>query len=268
MDQEGGRTVTDAELVRYLDGELDPAGDAALLERVRAEPASAARLETLRRRSERLSELLVALDVRGGAEGAPAMKRLRGTAPAERTGEVAGTVARAASAPRGRRHGPPTWLRIAAALGLVLGATFAAPQARAWIGAQARAVAVALGIAQPAEPAPGRGAAPAVDGTTIVRFAVTADTFFVDAPLGPGRLVVRRGPGTAGSARAAGPAGAELVVLPGGLRVGGTLAAASRIELVLPASVTAVRLRRGPSSAAVVHDLPSAGEELSLALDR
>src|SRR5690606_25924738 len=58
MADETMRFFGDAELVRYLDGELDEQGRARLESAIAAAPAVQARLEQLRRRGEALRERL------------------------------------------------------------------------------------------------------------------------------------------------------------------------------------------------------------------
>ena len=248
--------MTDAELVRYLDGEIEGAPRAALEARIAAAPDAAARLDTLRRRSARLSALLAELD--------PSVEEVQQSAAVIRP-----TVA--AGAERSRRWLPgPAVLRWAAAVALLLGAALAVPPARAWMIERVRNAAGALGLLHTApEPAVKMptGAAPDAAQAASVRvtFEVRADTFEIVAPP-RGRLVLRRGTGPSGSAETSGAPGADLVVLPTGLLIEGATTDDARYDVELPASVAAVRVRAG--AAAVLHALPPTGEELRIDLAR
>ena len=249
--------MTDAELVRYLDGEIEGGPRAALEARIAAAPGAAARLEALRRRSTRLATLLAELD--------PPATQVNESAAAIRPVVAAG-VAPARAWPPG-----PAPLRWAAAIALLLAAAFTVPPARAWMIERARDVAEALGLAaaspEAAPDAPAGSAADAAQAASLsVTFAVSADTFEIQAPA-RGRLTVRRGAGAAGSAASAGTPGGDLVVLPAGLRIEGTTTRDARYEVTLPASVAAVRVRVG-AGAATVHALPAAGAALVIDLAR
>jgi len=253
----GGEAVTDAELVRYLDGEIEGAPRAALEARIAAAPDTAARLDTLRRRSARLSALLAELD--------PSAADVQQSAEAIRPATAAG-----ARPSRGWLPGPAS-LRWAAAVALLLGAALAVPPARAWMVERARDAAEALGLLdtapEPAVEAPTGAAPDAIQAAPVrVTFEVRADTFEIEAPP-RGRLIVRRGAGPTGSAESAGAPGVDLVVLPTGLRIEGTTTDDARYDVALPASVAAVRVRAG-AGAALLRALPAAGEELRIDLAR
>ncbi|HEY8469803.1 MAG TPA: hypothetical protein VIL18_09175 [Longimicrobiales bacterium] len=256
-DRTGGETVTDAELVRYLDGEIEGAPRTALEARIAAAPDAAARLDMLRRRSTRLSALLAELD--------PSAEEVQQSAAAIRPAVEAG-----AQASRGWPWGPAA-LRWAAAVALLLGASAAVPPARAWMIERVRDAAEALGLLdaapEPAVEAPTVGAQDAPQAMSVrVTFEVRADTFEIEAPP-RGRLIVRRGAGSTGSAESTDATGVNLVVLPAGLRIEGATTDDARYDVVLPPSVAAVRVRAG-AGAATLHALPPAGEELRIDLAR
>ncbi|HEX7090624.1 MAG TPA: hypothetical protein VF192_10860, partial [Longimicrobiales bacterium] len=244
--------MTDAELVRYLDGEIEGAPRAALEARIAAAPDAAARLDTLRRRSARLSALLADLD--------PPLEEVQQSAAAIRP-----MVAAGAARARGWLPGPAL-LRWAAAVALLLGAALAVPPARAWMIQRVRDAAEALGLLdtapEPAVETPAGAAPDALQAASVrVTFEVHVDTFEIEAPP-RGRLVVHRGPRASGSAEAAGVPGVAFVVLPTGLRIEGPATDDARYDVALPASVAAVRIRAG--DATLLHALPPAGEELRI----
>src|SRR5262245_48963579 len=64
--------ITDAELIRYLDGELDAGTRSALDRRLASAPEAAARLEALRRRSRAMSQFIRSANPSGPATRASA----------------------------------------------------------------------------------------------------------------------------------------------------------------------------------------------------
>ena len=249
--------MTDAELVRYLDGEIVGAPRAALEARIAAAPEAAARLEALRRRSARLSALLTDLD--------PSAEAVRQSAAAIRpTVHVGGRPFRGWLS-------VPAPLRWAAMIALLLVGALAVPPARAWMVERVRDAAQALGLLdsapEPAVEAPTAGAQDAPQAASVrVTFEVRADTFEIEAPP-RGQLIVRRGADATGSAESAGAPGVNLVVLPAGLRIEGATTDDARYDVVLPPSIAAVRVRAG-AGAPMLRALPPAGEELRIDLAR
>lgn len=229
-------TMEDADLVRYLDGELDAEGVSLLEARLREDAAAAGRLEELRRRSAALSTMLRVVD------------------PTE--DEVRASAARIRPAPsrpplffRG-----PAMLRLVAALAVFLGLVLAVPAARAWVVEGARVVGEALRLVAPAPPA-AEGPPEASPGPAIqVHFAARGDTFEVQVPAGGSVLHVRRGIDALGTAD-----GAGILVLPGALRLEDDGAGAHRI--VLPAGVSFVRVRVGDGPP-TTYTVPADDEEL------
>jgi len=209
-----GTEMTDADLIRYLDGE--PHGDL---------PAEAnARLDLLRRRTERLSSLL--------AELGPSDAQTRASAAAIRPF----TMRRVRQA--------PGLLKIAAAIVLLLGLAWMVPPARAWMRERGRSVAEALGfvasVSVPTTPTP---AASAPETAAVrISFPVSADTFDITATPAAGQLIVSRSSETLGTAEAVGAPGSSFTVLRG-LRIEGPASAAATYTITLPAHVIAMRVR-------------------------
>lgn len=257
-DRSDDLAVSDAELVRFLDGELADADLGSLGASVAASPEIAERLDTLRRRSDALSALLADVD--------PDQGRIR-----ERAAVMRRQLVRT-------RRPPATWgrmspaLRAAAVIALLLVGAFAVPPARAWVVDRVRDVVEALGLAGPPASAgdPGATAPAGPDGPAgadmSVTFNVPGDTFEIHLTA-PAVIVVERATGATGSAegeagpdgRAAGPA---FVVLPGALRIDAA-APGTTVRVTLPPSVTAVRVR-GADASVAVHPLPGVGQTLRI----
>ncbi|MGH7472239.1 MAG: hypothetical protein ACRENP_30175, partial [Longimicrobiales bacterium] len=136
--------ITDAELVRYLDGEVTGEARTAMAARLANEPESAARLAVLQQRTTTLSRLLVEVD--------PAELEVRRSAHVMKP-----QVTQAA------RASMPTLMKAAAAIVLLFGLAFAVPPVRAWIVDQVMNVAQAIGwVAPESGPLPAPTAAPTV----------------------------------------------------------------------------------------------------------
>ncbi|MGD8276855.1 MAG: zf-HC2 domain-containing protein [Gemmatimonadota bacterium] len=124
--------VDDADLVRYLDGELDGRERARVEHAVAHDPSLAARLEQLRGRSARLSALLEGTDPELAAEGNARRTRGAGGKIIELNAAWAaqqGMPARMVPPPRP----VPGWLRAAAIIAVLLGGSLFVPPVRAWI---------------------------------------------------------------------------------------------------------------------------------------
>jgi anti-sigma factor RsiW len=227
--------LADEHFVRLLDGQLE-AGERPWVEghAERCE-ACGARLRQLRRRSARLSGILLASD--------PATP----PAPTRAPDELA--------LRRARRTGgvpaPRPWLRAAAMAALLLAAGLAASPLRAvvagWLRAQWERVAAP--DARPAAPAAEAPVAGAEAGSGArVQFTPRGAVFTVDvaAPRAAGAVEVRRAAGAAATAeQTGGGAQAELLVLPAGVRIQGAPGATADYRVTVPASVRTVRVRVG-----------------------
>lgn len=263
--EHGGSTVSDADLVRFLDGEAEGMERDALASRIAADPIAAERLATLRARSADLGSWLHDL---GPLEGeiAHAARELRVRLGIDRAS--AGVAARI-DAPRetGRRdardgfqlrrliRATPPLLRAAAIVLLFASAALAVPPARAWLIAAAARAADALGL-RPPTPAPTPGDfAPGPDVT--YRFAVDGDTLHVHVTGAPaGSLVLRRTDAATASAELSGSGGAS-VVLEADRRLRYVSAGESGavLALGLPTHVTVASVRVG-EAAAVAYRIP------------
>lgn len=237
---DGERTVTDAELIRYLDGEMDGRESGLLIERMRAEPAAAARLEELQLRSWRLSAILPHVD--------PSAQETARSADLIRPAIATRAPARATS-----------WtpaLRAAAIILVVLAGALAAPPVRAWIADRLLAVAQAVGLTSSPDAPPAPAATPVETPAFAVNFAVTGDTFEVRVPGPGGTLTVRHDNRADGSVQVTGAAITDHLVLPGGLNLEGTSSPNALYEITLPTLVRAVRLRIG-DAAPTLHAIDS-----------
>lgn len=243
-----GRHLTDAELIRVLDGhgpEVDDPGAA------RPDPASAwspgthlracdrcARaLATLREDSRLIRRILRDADFEegGAAVRAVAPDELEARATGERRMDAASTPPHAAVV------AAPTWLKAAAILVLVAGPLAAFPGVRAWVTEQV------TGGSQPAGPT-----AEAVDPPTVIRFTPDPGDFVVTFEEGTaGTLRVDRAAGAEAELRAVG-GDPEAVVGASSLRIRNR--DAGRYELRLPGAVTGVWVRIGDRAVAVSGD--------------
>jgi hypothetical protein len=239
-----GTGPDDAELVRYLDDELDAIGRARLERQIAADPASALRLETLRRRGRRMAELLASADahVLGNGRTAPAgAPRLLSNPP------------RAAQTHVDRAATRRTNLLRAAVIVLALAAAAVlAPPVRALIADGLARLADTVGRTPPAAPRPDAATAadaadPAGNRDGVVFQLIVGTTDFridVDSEQRAGALVLRRGEPGSGSAEIDGPAAdAELLVAAGTLRVLNNEGATASYVIVLPATVRRVHVR-------------------------
>lgn len=125
--------VTDADLIRYLDGEQDDAERARIEAALAGDPALAVRLEQLRRRGQSLKPLLEATDPRPQESVRPARP------PASAGPDVIDLNA-AWAAQQGvephvvRPYRPlPGWVRAAAILAFLLAGSLLVPPVRAWL---------------------------------------------------------------------------------------------------------------------------------------
>jgi hypothetical protein len=244
-----GAGLDDAALVRYLDGEL-PEIERARLERdLAGDPAAAARLATLRRRSERLRTLLHRDDA------AAAQLDRRVPEPPHRTGAAPRTIVFG----RPRRDREALRLRAAVVILALLAAGLVVPPVRAWIASGITRLTgdeAAAGVdVHAAQPTPGD------DTAVTVTLEARGDTFDIriDRHQAEGTLIVRRSRGETaalpggdtasddrGRAVLRGAAGdADLLVLPGSLHVRNGEGARASYEVSLPASIRSVRIRIG-----------------------
>ncbi|HEV2130285.1 MAG TPA: hypothetical protein VGR27_04255, partial [Longimicrobiaceae bacterium] len=226
----------DAELVRLIDGE----GEAEERARVLAHTATCAqcaeRLEMIRHRGQRLSELLADWDAH--------------TIPVPDSPLSPGDLESA----RARRRSPapaslPVWMRAAAGIVLLLGVGMTVSPLRAWVMEQWAEVAAQLAgremVEQPERP---RVAAPG----HLVSFLPEGDEFLlqVDAPQAEGvlELLIEAVP-RASAEISGGGAEENLLVLPEGLRIRNAAGSQASYRVTLPAELREVRVRIGDSPA-------------------
>jgi anti-sigma factor RsiW len=245
--------VSDAELIQELDGELSQVARTELGARLSNSAEVAARLELLRRRTARFSELLGAID--------PAEARVQASRRNARA------QVRQARSPGSSRFRP--LLQVAAAIALILGVLFIVPPVRAWMIDRVRDLAGALGFESPATSAeiPAAPQAAPRDADVSITFALESDTLDVFAAQRAGRIILRRTTASSATAEAVGVSGTELVFLPGRLRIEGPSAPDAEYILTLPARAVAIRLRRSDGSS-TTHMVPDARAETRIELAR
>jgi anti-sigma factor RsiW len=238
--------LAEHDLVRLLD---DGAGDsdAPLVAHLDACGECTARRATLERRSLRLRRLMAATDSAAPVRSLPADAF--------------------------RRHTPaptsqPRWRLAAACTALLLG-SLAVPPVRAWVAHTAGRL---LGVGVPrVEPSavPSRAPAP-IDTAGTLRFTPAGPELTVEvvSRQESGALVIEAGPGAEVTAVAVGQRdAADLVVLPGRLRIGNAAGATGsyRVRVPLTLGGVVVRIER---EAPVVWHPARAGERRSLDLSR
>jgi len=252
----GNVAVSDADLVRYIDGELTLDERHRMDAVLKRDAAMTDRLAVLRRRSARLSTLLAAAGPTAvETEAANPATANPAPTPAIPAADVASIAsARTARASRtsaqsaGRFRGPAdrggrVWLRAAIVLLTVLGVAMAVPPVRAWVVDRLERI-----TGQPAEP-PSPAVAPAVPAEHFgVRFAVEGASFSIEmqAVQRTGRLIVRAAAGEEGSADVQGAYGGEsFVVIPVRqlLRVQNTAESRADYVVTLPSHVRSATVR-------------------------
>ena len=221
--------ITDTELIRYLDGELESAERSQLDARLAAAPAAAERLATLRQNASRISSILGTAD------------------PNElETQRSARAIRAQLEQARSRR-----WLtmspvlRAAAVIALLLGFGLAVPPVRAWMIEQVRQLVgsePAPEVSQPAR-APATQPVPQT-APLVVNFAINSDTFFLQHDAAAGELRIKRSPDATVRAEPSAGSTANLTVVPNGLRIDGGAATAT-YTLWLPTRVTVLAIRSG-----------------------
>jgi hypothetical protein len=243
--------VSDAELIQQLDGELSRAAQEQLEARLAGAPDAAARCELLRRRSARLSEMLGAID------------------PAEAQIQASNLSARSTVLQQAGSRPATSWpLQAAAAIALLLGVLFIVPPVRAWMIERARDIGHVLGFdsAEPSRTPVVPQTAPR-EADVSIDFAVETDTMDVFAAPRAGHIILRRTAASNATAEAVGATGADLMFLPGGLRIEGPDSPDAEYILTLPARAAAIRLRR-PDGKRTLHVVPPAGTQTRIDLSR
>jgi hypothetical protein len=219
--------LTDAEVLGVADAQLGVSLRARADAHLAGCDDCADRLQRLRLRQHRLSALLreTDFDVPAAAPPVPGVADI-GSARERRT---------AHAMPRAF----PTWLRIAAAIVLLLTATLAIPPVQAavvgWLRAQWSRITGETAVQAPAPPTPARR------GDMHIAFEHGGDEFRLELAVAQpgGTIAIRRGEGTDVVADADRP-DIEPVLLPGGLRLLNAAAADASYELTVPPTVTTV----------------------------
>ena len=232
--------ISDLELVRYLDGELEAKERSALASRLAAAPEAAARLEQLRRRSGNLSTLLRTRDPSGTETRASA------------------EVIRPTMTKPAARYGWPPYLKAAAVVALLLTGALAVPPARAWLLARLLDAGSAIGLgAAPTSVRVTTTPAPAPTGVSTTEvtysFQVSSDTFTIEATQTAGRIIVQRSADASASAETAGAGNESILILPRGVRIEGPSSASTVYTIKLPDRVRVVRIQR--STGVALHSL-------------
>jgi hypothetical protein len=215
--------VNDADLIRYLDGELDDAGRARVESAVAADAERAARLETLRRRGRRLRRMLTKTDVPPPPQPPPAF--------------VEQPTARLKS----RRSPSIPLMRAAAVLLVIAGVLTFVPPVRAWIVEQWQR------FSTPTEsgPLPGEPPLLRIPDTLDIAFPSPQRTFDFEliARQRAGRIRIRVADVDQVTAEMHTRTHTEeFFQFPGGLRVINTEGSVADYEIIVPSTVRAVRV--------------------------
>jgi anti-sigma factor RsiW len=225
----GDDTVNDAQLLRYVHGDMDDAERANIEALIARNPASAGRVATLQRRSARLTDLLGTLD--------PDPDVVTASAHAIRPVVDASIVTHV----HWWRRTPPA-LRAAAAITLVLGGVLLVEPVRAWVVDQARAIGATIGIGGDDQGTVPADAQP-TDADVSYAFPWSSAVFGIDAGSTAGTIIVVRDTGSSVVADMTDAADASFTVMPTGLRIDGRGSEAAVYTLSLPPVVTTIRVR-------------------------
>lgn len=250
----------DAELIRYLDGELDADERGRIDAALASDPVLADRLSTLRRRGQRLSALLADIDP---GEGVTAAANPAGKAEAGAT--TTADVREIASARSRRTAGRTRLLRAAVVMLPLLGAALLVPPVRAWIVERLESIVPGPGSDDIVSPAPAAGSGAAA----VYTFAVEGPVVEVelDAVQSAGVLTVRLADSPAATLEPISEgAGDPVLILPDGrVRIRNTSASAEGYRLTLPVSVSTLRIRIGDGTAREIR-IDAGGGEITIPL--
>jgi hypothetical protein len=225
--------VSDADLIRFLDGEIDGAERASLAARIAADSAATRRLESLRTRAADLSSWLRDLgpDDRDISAAARVMRPRIGHSTANR--------------PAWRRivASTPPLLRAAAIVLLFASAALAVPPARAWMLETLKRVASTLGTPEPVQPSDTPLIVPEPTPDISYSFAVSSDTFIVRVTGRlAGRLMLEKTSSEQASAEVRGGPAAGLILLPDGVQFESAAESGAVLDVKLPPRVRIVRV--------------------------
>lgn len=233
--------VTDGEVLRALDQQLEPSERARVTAHLESCDQCAALLTRARRRQQRLAQLLRDTDF-----DTPATTLRPSDSPV-----IDSRVARQRRAQRIARTWQQPWLRVAAAIVLLLGVTLTITPVRAlvvdWVREQWSRL---VNADRSAEPATAPEAVTAPIGPRI-EFTHEATEFRIEFTVAQstGSLAARQGAGEQVIAESTSP-NAELLVLPTGLRVDNRQAPGASYTLVLPSSVSTLVVQVGERTVA------------------
>jgi hypothetical protein len=226
--------VSDADLIRFLDGEIDGAERESLAARIAADSVAARRLESLRTHTTDLSGWLRDLgpDDRDISSAARVIRPRISHPTANRT------------AWRRIIASTPPLLRAAAVVLLFASTALAVPPARAWMLDAFQRIANALGTAEPPHSNDLPLIIPEPTPDISYRFAVSSDTFMirVTGQLA-GRLMLQKTSDVQASAEVRGGTAAGLILLPEGVQFESAAEPGAVFDVKLPPHVRVVRVQ-------------------------
>jgi anti-sigma factor RsiW len=279
VNRSPGNAASDAELIRYLDGELNADERARVDAAVAGDVALADRLARLRARDERLRALLAdadpsEADTRAANPATRTAGEPRASAQQGRTVQSDATVRpiEGARAMRTRRLASSRapgghWLRAAAVILALLGASLFVPPVRAWIVDRLESLVPGEDTAVEMSPA-----IPSADETSPVayRMAVTGSTLFLDADAAQagGELTVRVADVVNASLEPLdADAGDPVLVMPDEdrVRIQNGEGSTASYRLTLPRQVVTLRIRIG-GGLVRTFELDAAGAEVRIPL--
>lgn len=218
-----GSAVSDADLIRYLDGELDLDESERIEAAIAGDDTVAGRLAVLSRRGRNLSAMLGSVD--------PSDEETRSADPSRRTSAHGTTGTR--------------WLKAAIIVFALLGAGMLVPPVRAWIVDRLETIVSgedSEAAVSPETPAVEEGAA--VSFGIPVAGAVLEVT--LDEPQSGGELIVESADISNARIEPLDAAvGDPVVVTPDAVRIDNGAASTGGYRLIVPRSVTSVRVRFG-----------------------
>lgn len=236
------RHLTDGDLVRMLDGQAAAAERDDVLDHVSVCDACAERMESIRQRAEEFSQQVRLLD-----DGPDQMTRAR-----------ARQAFRQAQRSRSRTWANAGWLRVAAAVLVVLLAGATVDPLRAWVAEQWQAVSgdsverIAERTALPGEP---------VRRGSMVRFQPPAGVFNLEIaePQAEGTIQISVRDVPMATLEIIRPEGESIMQLPSGLQVENREDSRASYEIILPRDTRLVQIFAGGRPIALI-DVPEGTE--------
>jgi hypothetical protein len=225
--------LTDGELVRYLDHEVEEAERRELMRHLSSCDACAERLQTLSDKSREVGRRIAALDADARADE---LTRARALAAARN--------ARRAHRPAGMQPA-----RVAAVLATIALGSLTVQPVRAWLMDQWESLTDA-DVAAPIATAPR-----ALDESgSRVRFTPTAEVFTleIDHLQTTGSLTIQLGGADPATAQIVNGAGENLLVLPSGVRIENREGSQADYLVTLPANLRTVQVVAGQTAIAII----------------